>query len=102
MTFQQQVKAIMDRYNVGEKDINLAGLCMAGEAGEVADNIKKFGFGAFSREELRRRNKEELQDCLWAVAVNAIGLDLDFNELLALTPGRLERKIAEAKGIPLT
>jgi NTP pyrophosphatase (non-canonical NTP hydrolase) len=95
---QERVQDILDRYGADE-NIYLAGLGLAGESGEVADNIKKFGYGVLTMDELRDLNKDELQDCLYFVVVNAIKLGLNFNELCQLMPDRLERKIAKAKGI---
>lgn len=72
--YQKRVKTQVGR-------LNYTALGLNGEAGEVANNVKKItrdGKGVMTKE-IRARIDDELGDCLWYVAMAAaeMGIDLD-------------------------
>lgn len=72
--------------------INAAlGLC--GEAGEIADSIKKFQFHGhdLDRDELVK----ELGDILWYVALAATALDVPLDEVMQRNIDKLRRRYPE-------
>ena len=52
-------------------------LCLAGEVGEVANEIKKLLRGSITLEELRRRLHDELPDILIYLVMLAESVDVD-------------------------
>lgn len=96
---QREVARLVAEYggpnNDGDLTIATLGLC--GEAGEVANDVKKFMYGKYTFQELRERSEKELKDCLWFLVALANGLNLDMDELLAGTPAHMEAKLIAAQ-----
>jgi NTP pyrophosphatase (non-canonical NTP hydrolase) len=63
--------------------IEYTALGLAGEAGEVANKVKKYLRGDYGREELRAACFDELSDVLWYVAMLAKELDLELESIAA-------------------
>ncbi len=79
-------------FEISDQDIMLAwnALGLAGEAGEVADLVKK---DVFHRHGLDvGKIKKELGDCLWYIAALCSRLDLDLNEVMADNIAKLEAR----------
>src|SRR6266702_7201173 len=96
---QCEVRELIAKYggSNNDGDITVATLGLCGEAGEVANDVKKFLYGKFSFQELRERSRKELKDCLWFLVAIANALDLDMDELLAETPEHIEEKLIAAQ-----
>ena len=65
------------------KNLEYATLGLAGEAGEVANIVKKIprDFGGEITDEIRAKLKDELGDVLWYVSACADELSLTLNEI---------------------
>lgn len=76
-TYEQEVERTYGGVNSLEERLALAALGMAGEAGEIADTVKKWLFQGHPIDLLHVG--EELGDVLWYVtlAANAIGWPLE-------------------------
>ena len=70
-------------------------LGLAGEAGEVADLIKKVTCQGHDLEELRPRILEELGDVAWYVALGCTTLGVSLEDVLAANIAKLERRYPE-------
>ncbi len=71
-----------DSDNLGEEQgIHYTVLGLTGEAGEVAQLLKKFLRDAWTPDELRDRMIKELGDVLWYVAACASELDVSLNSI---------------------
>jgi NTP pyrophosphatase (non-canonical NTP hydrolase) len=79
--YQMAAARTMNREADGDRRINLSGwaLGLAGEAGEVADHIKKYIKHGHPLD--RDRVKKELGDVLWYVAVMALELDIALEDV---------------------
>jgi NTP pyrophosphatase (non-canonical NTP hydrolase) len=77
-------------FEVSDADVMLIGnaLGLAGEAGEVANTVKKsiLHQHGLDRDQLR----DELGDCLWYLAALCTLLDLDLGEVMAANIKKLE------------
>ena len=73
--------AATDDLGSDEKAIRIALFGIAGEAGEVVSEAKKFFRDGGPLPGLRERVREELGDLLWYVALLARRLDLDLNDV---------------------
>ena len=56
-------------------------LGLAGEAGEVANKVKKFERGDYNEDRLRELAASEIGDVLWYIAGLATVLELDLEEI---------------------
>ena len=74
-----------------------AALGLAGEAGEVADMMKKHLFHQHPLD--REAIVKELGDCLWYVAAMATALDVDLDEVGARNIEKLRRRYPEGFSI---
>jgi NTP pyrophosphatase (non-canonical NTP hydrolase) len=81
----------------GEQKLIRAFFGVCGEAGELAECIKKYMRGDFDMEELKARASKELGDTLYYVAVTAHELGLDLNEIGANNIAKLAKRHAEGK-----
>ena len=77
-----------------DKLIN-GGLGLAGEAGEVADLIKKWKFQGHKLE--KEKIMEELGDVLWYAAETAEGLGFDLTEVLKMNISKLRDRYPNGK-----
>ncbi|AAK94361.1 MazG-like pyrophosphatase [Myxococcus phage Mx8] len=97
MTFEQYQQAALRTANIGGPSepfnhLKLESDCLGltGEAGEVADHVKKFvGHGHDLDVE---KVKKELGDVLWYVAVIAARLDLDLGDVAAANVEKLRKR----------
>ncbi|PDV96666.1 nucleoside triphosphate pyrophosphohydrolase family protein [Candidatus Chloroploca asiatica] len=78
-----------------ERDDRLlnAALGLSGEAGEVADTLKKWAFHGHPLDEAALRN--ELGDVLWYVALAADALGLTLEEIMEANIAKLRRRYPE-------
>ena len=82
---------------VGEQKFIRSFLGVAGEAGEMAECIKKHLRGDFDLEEVRRRAFKEIGDTLYYLAVCAHELGLDLNEIGEHNIEKLAKRMREGK-----
>ena len=73
-----------------EQQLSNAALGLSGEAGEVADMLKKHLFHSHPLD--RDALVKELGDCLWYVAAMATALDVDLGEVGARNIEKLRRR----------
>lgn len=78
-------RTLIDRpgFDISDDEIMIIwnALGLAGEAGEVAETVKK---GIFHQHGLdKERIAKELGDCMWYIAALCTKLDLDMNEVMA-------------------
>jgi NTP pyrophosphatase (non-canonical NTP hydrolase) len=85
MTFEEyQSKAsVTALYPKRLNNLEYPTLGLAGEAGEVANIVKKIqrDFGGETTEEIRHKLKDELGDVLWYISACADELDLSLEEI---------------------
>ena len=79
-----------------DEDVTIAALALAGEAGEVANDVKKFLYGRFGRNELRCRTIRELKDNLYYISCVANALDIDLDEVMDGVVPHIAEKIMGA------
>jgi len=74
----------------GKTDLACAGLGITGEAGEVADIIKKH---LYHGHKLNIDSiKKELGDCCWYIALICELLNIDFNEVAKINIEKLNKR----------
>jgi len=81
----------------GEQKLIRSFLGVAGEAGEMAECIKKHLRGDFDLEEVKRRAVKEIGDTMYYLAVCAHELGLDFDEIGEHNIAKLAKRMAEGK-----
>ncbi len=71
-------------------------LGLAGEAGEVANIVKKIqrDHGGVTTDEIREKLKDELGDVLWYISACADELDLTLNEIAEYNVDKLAKRHA--------
>jgi NTP pyrophosphatase (non-canonical NTP hydrolase) len=76
------------------KNIEYATLGLAGEAGEVANIVKKIqrDFGGEITDEIRAKLKDELGDVLWYISACADELGLTLKEIAEFNVGKLAER----------
>jgi NTP pyrophosphatase (non-canonical NTP hydrolase) len=74
--------------------INYAALGLNGEAGEVANNIKKITRDAKGQmtKEIRARIEDELGDCLWYVSAMCVELKVDLDTIAESNLAKLDER----------
>ena len=83
-----------DKFNIGYKALGLVG-----EAGEVADKIKKIyrdkngNFNVTDEVEIAK----ELGDCLWYISTLAKSLDFDLSNIASINVDKLSKRKTEGK-----
>lgn len=90
--YQDQAGATAIYPDSGEQTlaaISYVALGLVGEAGEVANIVKKMLRDGLSVEEAREHLIGELGDCLWYLARICSELDLDLSEVAAENLGKL-------------
>ena len=75
-------------------NIEYATLGLAGEAGEVANIVKKIqrDFGGELTDEIRQKLKDELGDVLWYISACADELQLSLKEIAEFNVGKLAKR----------
>jgi NTP pyrophosphatase (non-canonical NTP hydrolase) len=76
-----QAEAMKSRMIPGEHNLTYAALGLAGEAGELANKVKKILRGDTNRDELLDGIKSEMGDVLWYLAALADDLGVDLAEI---------------------
>jgi len=76
-----------------EQQLSNAALGLAGEAGEVADMMKKHLFHSHPLD--RDEMVKELGDCLWYVAAMATALDIPLSEIGERNIAKLRKRYPE-------
>jgi NTP pyrophosphatase (non-canonical NTP hydrolase) len=91
--YQELAARTLGRDRTHEQQLANAALGLAGEAGEVADTLKKH---LFHNQPLDRDGMvKELGDCLWYVAAMATVLDIELDEIGARNIEKLRRRYPE-------
>src|SRR5687768_18620728 len=76
--------------------LNAAALGLNGEAGEIADHVKKVLFHGHPLDEgTRDKLAKEIGDILWYCALAARGLDLGLGEIAAMNVEKLRKRYPE-------
>ena len=81
LTEYQERAATTATWSEGQKPILYCTLGLVGEAGEVANKLKKVSRGDYTYAYIREAVGEEIGDVLWYAAMLARELDLDLGEL---------------------
>lgn len=93
MTAQEYLAEVLRTY-VGSPDrkekLTLAALGLTGEAGEVADHIKKALFQGHKIDSLHLL--EELGDVLWYVTLAARAIDFNLNDVMEYNVQKLRKR----------
>jgi NTP pyrophosphatase (non-canonical NTP hydrolase) len=91
--YQALAARTLGRDRTREQQIANAALGLAGEAGEVADQIKKHLFHDFPLDEAEV--VKELGDCLWYVAAMCTTLGLSLDRVAQTNVEKLRRRYPE-------
>lgn len=89
-TYETAASRTAPRARPEQETLLLAGLGLAGEAGEVADHIKKVAFHGHALDQ--EHVTEELGDILWYVALAARAVGVTLEEVAARNIAKLERR----------
>ena len=81
----------------GEEKLVRAFLGVCGEAGELAERIKKHLRGDYDLEELKNRSEKEIGDILYYLAVTAHELGLELDEIATNNILKLAKRDKEGK-----
>jgi len=96
MNFKEYQKAALTTKKPwGQKDLELAdcGLGLTGEAGEVADILKKHISGSkLLDDERMEKLKYEIGDIMWYIAALCDALDFDMGELAVMNIDKLRKR----------
>jgi len=88
---EYQKKALRTASSMTEKDMILNGvLGLNGEAGEVADHIKKVRFQG--HEMNKAHLADELGDILWYIAIMSEGLGFKLSEVMEMNVEKLKKR----------
>ena len=88
--YQALAARTLGRDRTHEQQLANAALGLAGEAGEVADHIKKHLFHTFPLDQ--SEVVKELGDCLWYVAAMCTTLGLSMDDVAATNIDKLRRR----------
>jgi len=88
--YQSLAARTLGRDRTREQQIANAALGLAGEAGEVADHIKKHLFHDFALDEAEV--VKELGDCLWYVAAMCTTLGISMDHVATTNIEKLKRR----------
>ena len=76
--------------------LNAAALGLNGEAGEIADHVKKVMFhGHPLDDDTRDKIAKEIGDILWYCAMGARGIGLDLSEVARMNVEKLKKRYPE-------
>jgi NTP pyrophosphatase (non-canonical NTP hydrolase) len=96
MNFEEYQKAASQTalYPNRLKNLEYPTLGLAGEAGEVANIVKKIqrDFGGEITDEIRAKLKDELGDVLWYISACADELGLTLKEIAEFNVGKLAKR----------
>lgn len=96
MNFEEYQKAasVTALYPKRLSNLEYPTLGLAGEAGEVANIVKKIqrDFGGEITEEIRAKLKDELGDVLWYISACADELGLTLTEIAEFNVGKLAKR----------
>ena len=88
--YQQLAARTIGRDRTHEQQLANAALGLAGEAGEVADTMKKHLFHGFPLD--REHLVKELGDCMWYIAMFATELGVSLDEIGRTNIEKLRRR----------
>ncbi len=88
--YQQRAARTISADRTHEQQLANAALGLAGEAGEVADMIKKHLYHGWPVD--RESLVKELGDCMWYVAAMATAMDVGLDEIGATNIDKLRRR----------
>jgi NTP pyrophosphatase (non-canonical NTP hydrolase) len=91
--YQSLAARTLGRDRTHEQQLANAALGLSGEAGEVADTMKKHLFHQHPLD--RDAMAKELGDCLWYVAAMATVLEMDLDEVAERNIEKLRRRYPE-------
>ena len=80
MNFAEYQKAAW-KTAIYPRELYYPALGLAGEAGEIANKVKKMYRDGLTKEQLREPLAHEIGDCLWYVAALCTELGLDLEEV---------------------
>jgi NTP pyrophosphatase (non-canonical NTP hydrolase) len=76
--------------------LNAAALGLNGEAGEIADHIKKIMFHGHPLDEVTREKiAKEIGDILWYCAMGARGIGMSLSEIAVMNVEKLKKRYPE-------
>ena len=87
-----QTEAMKTRIYPGEDNLVYSALGLAGEAGELANKVKKIIRGDGNREELIDGIKGEMGDVLWYLAALAEDVGVDLGDIAALNIEKIQSR----------
>ena len=85
--------------NQAVNTLEYGALGLAGETGEVVDNIKRLLRGDYSKEELRPEILKELGDTLWYLTDLTIKLDSSLEEIMQINYDKVQDR--KQRGVQL-
>lgn len=91
--YQALAARTLNSTQTAEQRLANGALGLTGEAGEVAEHVKKHLFHATPLD--RDAVAKELGDCLWYLASLATSLDLSLADVAALNVAKLQRRYPE-------
>lgn len=88
--YQQEMKRTASQFEISNETLSLGAMGIAGEAGEVADYIKKVVFHShgLSREKLA----EELGDVMWYIAYLSEVIGYSLSEIAEINMKKLRKR----------
>ena len=101
MDFNEYQKKVAEERHYWRKtpidNITICALGVSGEAGEVADMIKKIVRGDSSLDDKKEDLKKELGDVLWYLSQLAQDLGIDFNDVAQANIEKLDSRKKRGK-----
>jgi NTP pyrophosphatase (non-canonical NTP hydrolase) len=91
--YQQLAARTLNPTQTADQRLANAALGLTGEAGEVAEHVKKYLFHATPLD--RDAVAKELGDCLWYLAALATSLDISLSDVGATNIAKLQRRYPE-------
>lgn len=88
--YQQEMKRTASKFEITNENLCLGAMGIVGEAGEVADYIKKVVF--HSHELSREKIAEELGDVMWYLAYLSEVIGYSLNEIAEINSNKLRKR----------
>lgn len=88
--YQQEMKRTASQFEISNENLCLGGMGIAGEAGEVADYIKKVVF--HSHELSKEKLAEELGDVMWYIAYLSEVIGYSLSEIADINSNKLRKR----------